>query len=51
MVLRLTSAGASLLRGQGDWTVGETGPADRSEFAPVPERPKDDPRVARRRRR
>src|SRR6188472_1467899 len=39
------------LGGQGDWTVGETGPADRSEFAPVPERPKDDPRVPRRRRR
>ena len=39
------------LRAQGDWTVGETGPADRSELAPVPERPKDDPRVPRRRRR
>jgi len=39
------------LRGQGDWTVGETRPDERSEFAPVPERPKHDPRFRRRRRR
>ena len=39
------------LRGQGDWTVGETRPDERSEFAPVPRRPKRYARLPRRGRR